>query len=207
VTRTLTRTSALALSVGLLAGTLAACGSGDDERQAAPTAPPVSTSAPSTTGPTTPTASEPAFPADTQADEGGTAGGGKLGVTDIRVARQDGYDRVVFELAGTGAPGWRVAYTATPTLGESGERAQVDGDVYLQVFVRGVGYPMDTGVTEYAGANPIAAGGTTSVRAVRHGAVFEGQYDAIIGISGTQRPFRAFTLTNPTRLVVDVRDN
>ena len=42
------------------------------------------------------------------------------------------------------------------------------------------------------------------MRDVRLGAVFEGQYEAFIGTSGEQ-PFRVFRLSDPERVVVDVR--
>jgi hypothetical protein len=211
------KTSLAALAVGLAALTLAACGSDEpDERQAGAsvtpvaTTPPVSSPAPSATStPPGPSVSAPVpFPADTTLDESGPEGGGLLSVTDVRVARQDGFDRVTFQLGGTGEPGWRVGYVDQPTQEGSGDPVTIPGsNTYLSVIIRGVGYPADTGQTEYAGPKSLTPTDTTQIKGVRVFGVFEGQYDGVVGISGAQRPFRVFALTNPARVVVDVRDN
>ncbi len=150
------------------------------------------------------TTADPAFPADTRRDEQEPSGGA-LTVTKVRVAAQDGYDRVVLELAGdqSGQPGWFVEYSDDPRQQGSGEPVEVDGDAVLSVYVRGVGYPFDTGVDEVSG-RPVLPPGLTSVTDVRLGSTFEGQYEAYIGTSGTL-PFRVFRLSNPARVVIDVR--
>jgi hypothetical protein len=162
---------------------------------------------PSATGGTSASESAPPFPANTQPDESGTLSGGRLGVTSVRVARQDGFDRVVFELAGTGTPGWRFAYVDTPAQDGSGAPFEVPGDSFLQVSISGVGYPDDTGVPAYSGPKLVTGSGTSHVQGVAVGSVFEGIFDGAIGLSGPPRPFRVFALTNPTRVVVDVRDS
>jgi hypothetical protein len=65
-----------------------------------------------------------------------------------------------------------------------------------------VGYPFDTGVEEYAGPREQSPG-LSSVRALRLGGVFEGYYDAFIGVV-EQQPFRVFRLDGPQRVVIDV---
>ncbi len=144
------------------------------------------------------------FRADLLPDTGGPTGGGGLSVVDVRTARQDGYDRVVVELAGTGAPGWSVRYVDRPTADGSGAPVAVAGDAFLQVSLRGVGLPADTGVPAFAGR--VAATGTTQVREVVVGPVLEGVAGSYVGISGARRPFRVFALAAPPRLVLDVRD-
>ena len=149
-------------------------------------------------------AGAPALAADTAPDEQAPQGG-PLSVTAVRVARQDGYDRVVLELAGKagGRPGWRVQYEDDPRRAGSGDPVDVDGAATLVVLVDGAGYPMDTGVDEVSG-DPTVPGDTEVVEDVELGAVFEGTYEAFVGVS-RRAPFRVFRLEDPARVVIDVR--
>lgn len=144
------------------------------------------------------------FPANTAVDTEEPSGG-PLSVTAVRVAPQEGYDRVVFELDGqsAGQPGWRVEYVDEPTAQGSGDSVEVAGDAALSVTITGTGYPFDTGVEEVEG-DPALPGGLQVVEDVVLGGVYEGQYDAFIGTSG-RAPFRVFRLDDPARVVVDVR--
>ena len=206
-----------------LSGSLAACGDdGTDDlapsaATSTPSASPVPglspttapTAGPTTAAPTAPaTPAEggdgPAFPAEPALSEQEPSGG-PLTVTAVRVARQEGYDRVVFELAGqaAGQAGWRVEYVDDPSQQGSGDPVEVAGDAALAVLITGTGYPMDTGQEEVS-SDPALPGDLSVVEDVVLGAVFEGQYEAFIGTSGRQ-PFRVFRLGDPERVVVDVR--
>lgn len=147
---------------------------------------------------------QPVFAADTGRDEQ-QASGGPLAVTAVRVARQDGYDRVVFELAGreAGQPGWTVEYVDEARQDGSGDRVDVQGEARLSVRISGVGYPMDTGVEEQPTA-PAVPPGTEVVRDVVLASVYEGVFEAFVGTS-RQAPFRVFRMEDPARVVVDVR--
>ena len=221
------RTAAV-LTALALSGSLAACGGGasDDLEPSASTSTPSASPVPglSPTGEpsaSTPTASPPAtstppageqddapadFPAEPALSEQEPSGG-PLTVTAVRVARQEGYDRVVFELAGTaaGQAGWRVEYVDDPRAQGSGDPVAVEGEAVLSVLVTGTGYPMDTGQQEVEG-DPALPGDLAVVEDVVLGAVFEGQYEAFVGTSGRQ-PFRVFRLGDPERVVVDVRSS
>ena len=131
--------------------------------------------------------------------------GGPFGVKVARVAGQSGYDRVVIELAGraTGAPGWRVDYVATPTSDGSGNPIAMKGRYFLHVGVQGVGYPADTGVPNPA-VRRIAPTGTTVIQEFVLDSVYEGVYTTYVGLSA-KRPYRVFALSNPARIVVDIR--
>ena len=131
-------------------------------------------------------------------------GDAALLVTAARVARQDGFDRVVLELDGTnpGEPGWRVEYTDAPSSQGSGDPVDVAGDAVLAVIITGTGYPFDTGVEEVA-EDPALPADLEVVQDVVLGAVFEGQYEAFIGLSG-ERPFTVTRLADPTRVVIDI---
>lgn len=151
-----------------------------------------------------PTAPAEAFPADTAVDTEEPTGG-PLSVVAVRVARQEGYDRVVFELDGkvAGEPGWRVEYTDDPAQQGSGDRVDVGGDATLAIDITGVGFPMDTGVEEETD-DPALPAGLTVIEDVVLGATFEGQYQAFVG-TARKAPFRVFRLSNPARVVLDVR--
>ena len=165
---------------------------------------PLPSSAPADPAPA-PSAGAPApFPADTAVDEAASTGG-PLSVRAVRVAPQQGYDRIVFELAGrqAGEPGWRVEYVDDPSSQGSGDPVDVRGRAVLAVTIRGSGYPMDTGVEEVSD-DPALPSGLGVVQDVVLGAVFEGDYEAFVGLS-EQAPFRVFRLRDPARVVLDVR--
>lgn len=144
------------------------------------------------------------FPADTEVDVAKPSGG-PLSVRAVRVARQQGYDRVVFELAGRnpGQAGWRVEYVDEPSQQGSGDPVEVEGEAVLAVLISGTGYPMDTGVEEVT-EDPALPAGPGVVSDVVLGAVFEGQYEAFIGTTA-RSPFRVHRLGDPERVVVDIR--
>jgi len=142
--------------------------------------------------------------ADTAPDVAEAVDPGGLTVTAVRAARQEGYDRVVFELAGSGTPGWRVEYVDSPTAPGSGDAVDVPGAATLQVTLRGVGQPYETGAEEVPlGAVPVS--GTEHVAGVVYGATYEGTAVAWIGTDGPA-PFRVYSLTGPSRVVVEVVD-
>ncbi|MGY1806621.1 hypothetical protein ACI8AF_04570 [Blastococcus sp. SYSU D00669] len=179
-------------------GTDTAAGSGTpsaSETQATATSEPVGTAG----------GSEPSFPADTEPDTAEASADSLVTVTGIRTGRQDGFDRVVFEVAGTGTPGWDVRYVDQAASQGSGDPVEVAGDAVLQVTITGVGYPYATGEEEYAGPDPLPGDGTGTVTEVAWDATFEGTSVAFIGTDG-QVPFRVFALSGPTRIVVDLRD-
>jgi hypothetical protein len=84
----------------------------------------------------------------------------------------------------------------------------VDGDAVLQVRLSGMVLPTDVPeITEYDGTR-IAPGDTEAVAEVVYRYWFEGYTTAFVGArdTGDGRPaFRAFSLDDPARLVVDVR--
>lgn len=169
-------------------------------RTSGPTQAPVSSAPPSPEAAATPS---PVFAAGTAPVEEAHTGG-PLTVTAVRVARQDGYDRVVFELDGRqpGEPGWRIAYTDDPRRAGSGDKVDVQGKATLAVFIDGTGYPFDTGQQEATSVQVPAD--VEVVRDVELGSVFEGTYEAFVGVS-RKAPFRVFRLGDPARVVIDLR--
>ena len=143
------------------------------------------------------------FAGDTRPDTAAPSGG-PLSVTRVRVARQAGFDRVVFELGGkaAGVPGWRVAYDDAPSQQGSGKAVEVRGKATLAVIITGVGYPFDTGAQEVSD-DPALPADLEVVRDVVVGSVFEGQFEAFIGVDAT-RAFTVRRLASPARVVVDI---
>jgi hypothetical protein len=64
--------------------------------------------------------------------------------------------------------------------------------------------PDDSGVTEYDGAT-VDPDGTEVVEEVVYRFWFEGYTTAFVGVDGERKPFRVFALSDPTRVVVDIR--
>jgi len=189
--------------LGLVAAAplLAACGS-------QPTTQP--TLAPSAAAPAPSDSAGPTFPAGTGKQLAKHKGAWDLVLRDVRVAEHDGFDRVVVEFAGTGTPGWGAEYVKTPRADGSGKVVDVRGDSFLAVSISGViirtSYPQ-TPADFFHGARHFAPEGGGAIEDVNIGGVFEGYSQLFLGIDGDHVPFRVFALTNPARLVVDVKDS
>ena len=113
----------------------------------------------------------------------------------------------MFDLDGAGRPGFHVRYVRKPRADGSGEPVRLGGTAFVQVVLRGIGLPDDTGVPGFGDAATRVPGSAASaVVEVAPGATFEGDQLAFIALIGRPRSLRAFTLTDPTRVVVDVRD-
>lgn len=202
--------SVAASMLSLLAVPLVLAGCGDG-RAAEPHSAASEGSVAESSGPTSGTVDEsgstdaPAFPATTDPDTQDPSSDSAVTVRDIRLGHQDGFDRVVFEVGGTGTPGWDVRYVDAASSQGKGEPVDVSGNAILQVSLTGVGYPYATGVTEYSGRTPVRASGTDAVTEVVYDATFEGTATAFVGTTAPA-PFRVYLLQNPTRVVLEVSD-
>ncbi|WP_097182585.1 AMIN-like domain-containing (lipo)protein [Blastococcus haudaquaticus] len=205
------RTAAAVLSV-LLAGPLLLAGCADKEGTSEAGSSSAATQEPASEGATEtdPEAAPgedggddaPPFLADTESDTESASADASVTVSDIRIGGHDGFDRVVFEVGGTGTPGWDVQYVDAASSQGSGEAIDVAGDAVLQVTLTGAGYPYDTGVEEYAGG-PLTSAASTVVTEVVWDATYEGTSVAFIGAT-TEYPFRVYALSDPARVVVEV---
>ncbi|GAA4287346.1 AMIN-like domain-containing (lipo)protein [Georgenia daeguensis] len=133
-----------------------------------------------------------------------SGGSGDLLPTGVRVGSHEGYERVVLDFEGTGTPGWRVEYVDEAVEDPKGDVVDVQGDVTLQVIATGVRYPEGDDETGRVAQGSYDAEDADLVEEVRVTGMFEGQNQAFIGLD-EKAPFRVFTLTEPARLVVDVR--
>ncbi len=159
-----------------------------------------STTAESTTAESTDGAG--GFPGNTEADTEDASPDAAVTVRDIRIGAHDGFDRVVFEVDGSGTPGWDVRFVDAATSQGSGAPVDVAGDAVLQVTLTGAGYPYATGVEEYARGS-LTSADTSAVAEVVWDATFEGTSVAFIGTTA-RSPFRVYALSEPSRVVVEV---
>jgi hypothetical protein len=200
----------LLFAVTLLAG----CGNGDaDTASSASSATSTAAAGSATSEPAPSSAPDggdtgsdaPPFPANVEPDTQAASADSRGTVTEIRTGRQESYDRVVFEVGGTGTPGWDVRYVDQASSQGSGAPVEVSGDAVLQVTLTGTAYPFDSGVEEWAGPDPLPGNGTQVVTEVVWDATFEGTSVAFVGTSA-QAPFRVYALDAPTRIVLEVAD-
>ncbi|HWT00067.1 MAG TPA: hypothetical protein VN256_07460 [Pyrinomonadaceae bacterium] len=122
----------------------------------------------------------------------------------VRASRQKGYDRVVFEFDGNSLPDHRVEFKRPPFhLGESDQTVKVPGRAFISVMFRpAIGYNPDTGQRVVEG--PEGSVRLTVLRALTSIYDYEGDVIYILGLSA-RKPFRAQALTDPARLVVDIK--
>jgi hypothetical protein len=208
--------AATALLTAVLTGAplLTGCGGGDTPAAQSSMTPSSGASADDTAeAPAPPTpgdteqdgADAPPFTANTEPDVAEQSAGARGTVRDLRLGRHDGFDRVVFEVGGTGTPGWDVRYVDVASSQGKGDVVEVAGDAILQVTLTGMGYPFDTGVEEYAGPDPLIAAATEAITEVVWDSTFEGTSVAFVGTTA-RTPFRVYLLEEPARVVVEVAD-
>jgi hypothetical protein len=162
-------------------------------------------SSPTATGPSPTDEEDPTdtnFPADTKDDGGPAQAGsaadpaGQMRVSGIRISSKDGYTRLVIDLTSHGVPAWTARYTEAS--GPGGGPVTIEGDAFLRVALR---TGADTGGQGQSDVRlspgPIAEAKTTGS--------FEGSEEVLVGMRDGQKPFRAFALTDPGRIVIDVR--
>lgn len=125
-----------------------------------------------------------------------------LSIEDVRIGSHDGYDRIVFEFGGEGKPGYFIRYEDIPAQQASGKPISVDGSPKLSVDLRGIGYPFDFEKTDYP-SGPVRPEKTSGVNEVVGAGTFEGQSQYVVGMKGEKLRYKVFTLSNPTRLVID----
>ncbi|WP_280274798.1 AMIN-like domain-containing (lipo)protein [Nocardia wallacei] len=159
--------------------------------------------APASTGSTVAAAPE-SPPTATGPQQRAPSDDARLTVTNVRVGHHPGFDRVVYELGGTGTPGWRVQYTDRAVQDGSGKPVDVAGQSILEVQILGSAYPWDSGVPQYEGPDPVTDPSSPGIAGVYRTLVFEGTTQSFIGVNAERPAFSVDALENPGRLVVDI---
>lgn len=124
----------------------------------------------------------------------------QLMVTGVRVGHHEGLDRVVFDLAGEGEPGWFIDYTAAPAQQGSGNTISYQGEIALNVNIDGTTYPFELGKEE---PNIGTVEGVGNVTQVISTGTFEGRSQFVIGLKA-KLPYAVQVLHEPHRLVIDI---
>lgn len=122
--------------------------------------------------------------------------------TAVRVGRQQGFDRIVFEFGAGGLPGYTIEYVDRPIRQcGSGNAVAIAGNAWLRVGMTPARAHDDAGnatVTERA-----LSPGLPAVRALRLTCDFEARLEWVIGVAAPNR-YRVLELRSPDRLVVDI---
>jgi hypothetical protein len=129
-------------------------------------------------------------------------------LTDVRAARHEGFDRVVFEFRNV-LPGYDIRYVSRPVRADgSGRTVPISGNAVARIRM-GNALDADLGRASapltYTGPQRFTPGTPEIVELARSGG-FEG---VLTWVAGLQDPvdFRVTTLTAPPRLVVDFRNH
>ena len=123
-----------------------------------------------------------------------------LALTGIHAATHEGFTRVVLEFSGKGTPGvWRAAWTDEAVEQGRGLPIDVEGEAVLDLVIDGT--PMTASNTPYPSGTHTRAG---DLDVVSDG-TFEDNTHVVIG-SPTTRQFQIGFLSNPVRMVIDIRD-
>lgn len=123
-----------------------------------------------------------------------------LALTGIRAAAHEGFTRVVLEFSGEGTPGvWSAAWADEAVEQGRGLPIQVEGGAVLDLVIDGT--PMTASNTAYPSGTHTRAG---DLDIVSDGSV-EDNTHVVIG-APTAREFQIGFLSNPVRMVIDIRD-
>jgi len=138
-------------------------------------------------------------PTSTATKHRAATGSGTL--TGIRVGRHAAYDRVVFDIDGT-APGWTVGYVTQVTQDPSGQPVWLRGNAAVRVVLQGAAAHTETGSSTLRTPATLTPE-YPNLRQVRPAGDSEGVVTFGLGLR-QKAGIRVFSLTNPTRIVVDV---
>jgi hypothetical protein len=162
-----------------------------------------------TTEPSTGPSSQPSAPSPTPSESFTCTGSQVVNamtetvaqITDVRLGTHPGYDRIVFEFAGSGLPQLTAAVARPPFLEDaSGMPVKVPGTAFLSLKLsHASGYPTYTGPDSFSPKYP-------NLVALVNSGDFEGYVTWIAGLSDSQSTcFAVSTLTGPTRIVIDIQ--
>jgi hypothetical protein len=193
------------LAVPLLVA-VAACGS--DEQDPASSTPTTATATRPATQPTGPEGIDTLAGAGTKPVIAAARNQRTALLTDVRAARHEGDDRVVFEFAQS-LPGYDVRYVQRPVRQDgSGKAVDVAGTYVAVVRMENA---LDADLTKpsaprtYTGPLRISPGMPEIAELVRTGG-FEGVLTWAVGVRD-RVDFRVTTLTSPPRVIVDFRNH
>jgi len=119
----------------------------------------------------------------------------------LRTSKNDGFDRVVFEFRER-MPGYRLEYLDKPVRDcGSGAMRRIDGDGWLEVRFSPASAHTESGEPTVRARELKPA--LSTLREIERTCDLEGIVTWVVGTASAQR-FRAFELSGPPRLVVDI---
>jgi hypothetical protein len=121
----------------------------------------------------------------------------------LRVAQQNGFDRLVLDFGDGPVPGWRVEYVDRPVRQcGSGQVAPVAGQAWLRIRLSGAQAHDDAGTPTVRQRDlPLAL---PVMKQLVMTCDFEGEVELVLGLAAPW-PYKTAELGSPSRLVVDVR--
>jgi hypothetical protein len=123
---------------------------------------------------------------------------------DVRAARHEGFNRVVFEFEGKTIPDYEIEYIDKPVRRcGSGDVTPIAGDGWLQVRLTPSQAHTDKGEATIKNREQIL--NLNIIREMELTCDFEADVTWVLGVSSPNR-YRVLELKEPTRLVVDIRD-
>jgi hypothetical protein len=141
------------------------------------------------------------FPADTSdkggpAQDGSGSSSGPARVEGVRMTTQNGSDRLVIDLSTASVPAWTLRYTEAS--GPDGAPVDIEGDAFLRLSLQ-------TGSDPGAGSHTSLRTSPGPIAAVLTTGYAQGSEQVLIGTRGGEAPFHVVALTDPGRIVIDVR--
>jgi len=122
-------------------------------------------------------------------------------LTAIHLGEHATYDRIVFQFTGD-VPGYKVSYVPQVYYDAKGTPVSLAGRAYLRVVFKDGSEVLLTGQRSYHGTDTLSPY-SPALRQVKLAGDFEGYLSFGIGVS-KRTGFRVFTLTHPSRVVIDV---
>jgi hypothetical protein len=200
----------LAMLAVLAAAQLAACGGGSHTTATTrPAAGTTTATAPATTTTTAPQGGIDTMPgASTSPIHVAATNKETALLTDVRAARHEGFDRVVFQFRNV-LPGYDVRYVSPPVHQDgSGKVVPIAGSYVARIRMENA---LDADLTQasapltYTGPQRFTPG-TPEIAELARAGGFEGVLTWVAGLQD-RVDFRVSTLTGPPRLVVDFRNH
>lgn len=120
---------------------------------------------------------------------------------EVRVAKNKGFDRVVFEFLGD-IPRYQVQYIKPPISGTADEEIKVSGRFFVEINLQSLPYPDDEKLAK--ATIPTGKLNFPAVSEVKEIEWFEGVRPFVVGLKA-KKLYRVQQLKNPTRLVIDFK--
>jgi hypothetical protein len=117
---------------------------------------------------------------------------------EVRVAKNKGYDRVVFEFLGD-IPRYRIEYINSPITNTADQEIKVSGKFFVSIILQLLPYPDDEKFPE--AKIPKGKLSFPVISELQEIEWFEGDRPFVVGLKA-KKPYRVQQLKNPARLVI-----